>query len=77
MIVGLSPDSPWISLPASVFLMLAAAAIAVVDVAVARERLLLGNLGMWRRVIVGVSLLVSGTLEIASAVAAHGLGLGG
>jgi hypothetical protein len=57
--------------------MLGAAATVVIDITVARERLLLGNLGVGRRMIAGVSLLVSGTLEVASAVAVHALGLGG
>jgi len=76
-IVGLSNGSPTILLPVSLFLMLGVAVIAVVDITVARERLLLGNLGVGRRVVAGISLLVSGTLEIASAVLVHVMSLGG
>jgi len=76
-IVALSNGSPTILLPVSLFLMLGVAVIAVVDISVARERLLLGNLGVGRRGVVGISLLVSGTLEIASMVVVHALGLGG
>jgi hypothetical protein len=57
--------------------MLGVAATAVVDITVARERLFLANLGAGRRVIVGLSLLVSGALEVISAVAVHALDLGG
>ena len=70
-------QSPSILPPVSLFLMLGVAVIAVVDITVARERLLLGNLGVGRRGVVGISLLVSGTLEIASMVVVHALGLGG
>ncbi len=76
-VVGLANGSPAILPPVSLFLMLGAAATVVIDITVARERLLLGNLGVGRRMIAGVSLLVSGTLEVASAVAVHALGLGG
>jgi hypothetical protein len=76
-IVGLAGGSPSIRLPVSVFLMLGVAVTAVVDVTVSRERLMLGNLGVGRRVIVGISFLGSGTLEILSAVAVHFLDLGG
>ena len=75
-IVAFSSGSPSVLLPTSVFLMLAVAAVAVVDITVSRERLLLGNLGVGRRVIAGVSLLVSGALELVSAIAVQGLGLG-
>ena len=76
-VVALANGSPSILLPVSLFLMFGAAATVVIDITVARERLLLGNLGVGRRAIAGVSLLVSGTLEVASAVAVHALGLGG
>ena len=76
-VVGLSSGSPSIFLPVSLFLMLGVAATAVVDITVARERLFLANLGVGRRVIVGLSLLVSGALEIMSAVAVHALDLRG
>ena len=75
--VGMYTHSPSILLPASLFLMLGVAATAVVDLTVARERLLLGNLGVGRRTVVGLSLLVSGLLEITSAVAVRILDLGG
>ncbi len=75
-VVGMSSGSPSILLPASLFLMLGAAATAVVDLTVARERLLLGNLGVGRRVVVSLSLLVSGVLEITAAVAVRFLDLG-
>jgi len=76
-VVGLSGGSPSILPPVSLFLMFGAAATAVVDITVARERLFLANLGVGRRVIVGLSLLISGALEVMSAVAVHALDLGG
>ncbi len=75
--VGMAYGSPRIALPSSIFLMLGLAAIAVVSTTVGRERLLLGNLGVGRRGIVAVSLLVSGALELSSALAVDVLGLGG
>ena len=75
--VGMYTHSPSILLPASLFLMLGVAVTGVVDITVARERLLLGNLGVGRRVVVVLSLLVSGVLEISSAFALRALNLGG
>ncbi|MFH1762737.1 MAG: hypothetical protein ABIF09_00970 [Gemmatimonadota bacterium] len=77
VIVGMANGLPGILPPVSILLMLGVATIAVLDGTVARERLLLGNLCVGRRGIVAVSLLVSGALEVASALAVHVLGMGG
>jgi hypothetical protein len=60
----------------SLFVMLLAGAVAWIDLTVARERILLGNLGVGRRWVFGFSLLVSGALEITTALVRRGLGLG-
>ncbi len=61
----------------SLFVMLAAGAVALIDLTVARERIFIGNLGVGRRSVFGVSLLVSGAFEIATALAIRGLAMGG
>jgi hypothetical protein len=76
-VIGLSGGSLSILPPTSLLLMLGVAAIALVDSAVSRERLFLGNLGFGRRAIAGVSLAVTATLEIVAALAIHALDLGG
>ena len=56
--------------------MLLAGAVDLMDLTVARERIFLGNLGLGRRWVFGFSLLVSGVLEITTALVRSGLGLG-
>ena len=75
--IGGYSGTPSILLPTSLSLMLAVPAIALIDGAVSRERLFLGNLGLGRRVMAGVSLLVTGILEIMAALVLHALDLGG
>lgn len=74
---ALVDPSPTIPPHVSLFVMLAAGGVAVLDVSVARERILLGNLGVGRRSVFGVSLMISGALEMISALAFRGLGVGG
>ena len=76
-ILALYHGSLTILLPVSLFIMMGAAVTAVVDATVARERLFLGNLGLGRRVVVGIALLGSGALEVVSAVVVRALDLGG
>jgi hypothetical protein len=76
VLVGLESGSPDILLPTSIFLMAGVAGIAVVDLYVARERVFLANVGIGRRSVVLVSLLVSGSLELLSALVV-GLGAAG
>ena len=68
--------SPGMLLPASLFLILGAAAVAVVDITVARERIFLGNLGVSRRAIGGVAFVVAGTLEITASLVIRAMGVG-
>jgi hypothetical protein len=58
------------------FLILGTALVALVDVSVSRERLILANSGLGRRFVAAVALLVSGTLEVAAALALRLLDLG-
>jgi len=52
--------------PASLFLMMSVAVTAVMDIVVARERVFLGNLGVGRRGIAGMSFVLTGVLEVIS-----------
>lgn len=76
-IVGMYGGSPSVLLRTSVFLMFGVAMIAVVDMTVARERLLLGNLGVGRWEVAAISLLGCMVLEFVSGAVVRLAGLGG
>mgnify|MGYP001815063480 CR=1 FL=1 len=64
--VGFASGRLSLTLSASVFLMLGVVAIALIDVAVARERLFLGNLGVGRRTVAAISFSTVVALEVAA-----------
>ncbi|MGD2120914.1 MAG: hypothetical protein PVJ76_04180 [Gemmatimonadota bacterium] len=75
--VGFAVAGLSLVLGASILLILGVAAIAVIDISVARERLFLANLGVSRRTIAGISFGVATALEFMAYLALSALGAGG